>query len=149
MKQRVYLDTSVLSALGDVRAPDRQALTREFFARIAEFEACTSDLTRAEVEGTPDANRRAEMLALLAGTTILAVGPEHHELARRYLDAGIFPASVPEDALHVAVAVLSRQDALVSWNFKHLVNRRRRAAVDALNRSLGHPVLPIISPPEL
>lgn len=89
------------------------------------------------------------MLALLAGTTILAVGPEHHELARRYLDAGIFPASVPEDALHVAVAVLSRQDALVSWNFKHLVNRRRRAAVDALNRSLGHPVLPIISPPEL
>lgn len=39
MKQRVYLDTSVLSALGDVRAPDRQALTREFFARIAEFEA--------------------------------------------------------------------------------------------------------------
>ena len=149
MKQRVYLDTSVLSALGDARAPDRQSLTREFFDRMGEFEVSTSELTRTEIEQTPDAHRRNEMLDLLELMVIHAVTPECDVLARRYLAAGIFPSSVPEDALHVAVAVLTRQDVLISWNFKHLVNQRRRAAVDALNRSLGHSPLPIISPPEL
>jgi len=50
--------------------------------------------------------------------------PEAEQLARRYLDAQIFPATVPDDALHVAIAILTRQDVLVSWNFKHLVNQR-------------------------
>lgn len=71
------------------------------------------------------------------------------ELASRYLAAGIFPSSVPEDALHVAIAVRTRQDVLVSWNFKHLVNQRRRAAVQSLNQSLGLPMLHILPPPEL
>lgn len=120
-----------------------------FFERMGEFAVCTSELTRAEIDQTPDAGRRAEMLVLLGRMTIHSVEPAHQDLARRYMAAGIFPSSVPEDALHVAVAVLTRQEVLISWNFKHLVNQRRRAAVDAMNRSLGHPAIPIISPPEL
>jgi len=54
-----------------------------------------------------------------------------------------------DDALHVAIAILTRQDVLVSWNFKHLVNQRRRAAIDALNISIGLPRIAILSPPEL
>ena len=53
------------------------------------------------------------------------------------------------DALHVAAAVLHRQDILLSWNFKHLVNRRRRARVNDINISLGLPTLEILAPPEL
>jgi hypothetical protein len=42
------------------------------------------------------------------------------------LDRSVLPPSARDDALHVAIAVVSRQDILVSWNFRHLVNRRRR-----------------------
>jgi predicted nucleic acid-binding protein len=149
MTQRIYLDTSVLSALGDTRAPDRQALTREFWARLSDFEASTSDVTRTEIENTRDPARRAEMLPLLDSLAIHAVTPDAIALADEYLAVGIFPSSVPEDALHVAIAVLTRQDALISWNFKHLVNQRRRAAVQALNLARGLPTIAILPPPEL
>ena len=128
---RIYLDTSVLSALGDTRAPDRQSLTREFFDRIDEFAACTSELARQEIDATQDSRRRQEMLSLLSRFTLLPITDDARALAEAYLAAGVFPPSVPEDALHLAIAVLTRQDVLVSWNFKHLVNQRRRAAIAA------------------
>lgn len=149
MKQRIYLDTSVFSALGDARAPDRQALTREFFGRLSEFDPCSSELARVEIERTNDPQRRQEMTGLLSGMTLHPITPEAQALSDRYLAVGIFPATVPDDALHVAISVLTRQDVLVSWNFKHLVNQRRRAAVQALNVSLGLPVISILPPPEL
>jgi len=53
------------------------------------------------------------------------------------------------DALHVAAAVLTRQDVLLSWNFKHLVNRRRRARINEYNISVGLPAVEIVAPPEV
>lgn len=149
MKQRVYLDTSVISALGDQRAPDRLSLTRAFFERINDFEVVTSELAKAEIKSTRDDSRRREMLQCLEQFRLLPLTDEAEELAHRYIAAAVLPASAPEDALHVALAVLSRQDVLVSWNFKHLVNQRRRAAVHALNASLGLPAIAILAPPEL
>lgn len=78
------------------------------------------------------------------------VSEEMARLARTYVDAGIFSvSSMFRDALHVAVSVLTRQDVLVSWNYKHLANRRRRAAVHSLNVRLGLPVIEIVAPSEL
>jgi hypothetical protein len=71
------------------------------------------------------------------------------KLAASYLDAGTFTAATYNDALHVAVAVLMHQDVLLSWNFKHLVNRRRRAQINEKNISLGLPTIEIVAPPEL
>jgi hypothetical protein len=102
-----------------------------------------------EISATRDALRRDQMLAVLKQFVLHQISDEARSLAARYLDAGVIPASVPEDALHVAIAVLTRQDVLVSWNFKHLVNMRRRAAVVAMNASLGLPTIQIIAPPEL
>lgn len=149
MKQRIYLDTSVISLHDDLRSPDRRALTREFWRRIPEFDASVSELTTRGIRDTPDPLRREQMLKLVDGLMIHPITPDADRLAKRYLDAAIFPSTVPEDALHVAIAVLSRQDILVSWNFKHLVNQRRRAAIDALNVGLGLPTIAILAPPEL
>ena len=149
MKQRIYLDTSVISLHDDPRSPDRSALTREFWLRLAEFEPSISEVTTREIHETPDDARRKSMLRLIHGLPVHKLTPDAEQLARRYLDAQIFPATVPDDALHVAVAILTRQDVLVSWNFKHLVNQRRRAAIDALNISIGLPTIAILPPPEL
>jgi predicted nucleic acid-binding protein len=143
------LDTSVISLHDDLRSPDRSALTREFWQRLSEFDASISEVTTREINDTTDTHRRAQMHRLVQQLEVHRVTPEAEHLASRYLSAGIFPPTVPDDALHVAIAVHSRQDVLVSWNFKHLVNQRRRAAIDALNLSLGLPTIAILPPPEL
>lgn len=147
-KPRVYIDTSVISAMLDAARPDRQQQKRAFWERAAEFAAVTSELTRDELSGTPDTHRRADLLALLARVGVGPVTPPMLALARTYVDRGIFPQRFEADGVHVAAAVHLGCPTLVSWNFRHLVNRRRRAAVNSANQALGLPALDIISPPE-
>lgn len=74
---------------------------------------------------------------------------EMKNLAHSYIAAGVFTLTMFNDALHVAAAVLTRQDVLLSWNFKHLVNRRKRAKVNEVYISLGLPTIEILAPPEI
>lgn len=149
MNLRIYLDTSVFSAYYDERAVERQQQTEEFWARRNEFEITTSELAREELAQTLDPTRRSRLLTLLDGLTLYPLTEELRHLAQQYLSAGVFTPLMLNDALHVAAAVLNRQDILLSWNFKHLVNRRRRARVNDINISLGMPTLEILAPPEL
>ncbi len=89
------------------------------------------------------------MLSLIGQTTQMQVDSEARDLARLYVQRGLFTPSMYSDALHLAVSVLTRQDILVSWNFKHLVNRRQRARVAEANTILDLPSIEILSPPEL
>ncbi len=98
---------------------------------------------------TPDPALRAKLQALLTGFTIHPLTDEMRQLARQYLAAGVFTPIMFNDALHVAAAVLTRQDILLSWNFKHLVNRKRRALINNVNITLGLPTLEILAPPEI
>ena len=149
MKTRIYVDTSVFSALSDERMPERMALTMEFWARRHDFDLAVSDLVREELERISDPSRRQDLLARLKETRMLGITEDMNALAYGYVQAGCFPPAMFSDALHVAVAVLSRQDILVSWNFRHMVNRTRRARVNAMNIEKGLPVLDILAPPEV
>lgn len=70
-------------------------------------------------------------------------------LSKDVVQAGVFTAIMMNDAVHVAAAVLTRQDILLSWNFKHLVNRVRRAKINQVNVSQGLPTIEIVAPPEI
>ena len=61
MTLRIYLDTSVFSAYLDARAPERMESTREFWARLGQFEPHASALVAEELSFTPDAGRRAAL----------------------------------------------------------------------------------------
>jgi predicted nucleic acid-binding protein len=148
-KLRVYLDTSVLSAYYDDRAPDRQAQTEEFWKRLGDFETATSELTREEIGQTSDSSRRRLLLKLLDELTIYPITEEMKDLGRQYIASGVFSLIMLNDALHVAAAALSQQDVLLSWNFKHMVNRLRRAKVNQVNIARGLPTIEILAPPEL
>jgi predicted nucleic acid-binding protein len=149
MNPRIYLDTSVFSALYDERNPDRRAGTEAFWSKRPDFEMATSELARQELQQTPDPGRRANLARLLDSLRVHAITSEMRRLARQYVEAGTFSAGTYSDALHVAAAVLTRQEVLVSWNFRHLVNRRRRGEINAENLSLGLPTIEILAPPEL
>jgi hypothetical protein len=149
MKLRVYLDTTVISAAEDPRAPDRRAETLAFFDRAAEFDLASSELTRSEILATPDPERRQALVSRFAAMSILAIEPAMRTLAQQYVAHDIIPQAYQDDALHIAIAVLSGQDVLASWNFRHLVNRRRRAQVNLLNACHGLPTIEIVTPSEL
>src|ERR1700752_1018638 len=110
MKLKIYLDTSIFSAYFDERAPDRRAQTEEFWQRIAAFEACSSDLAREELEKTPSIDRRKRLLRLLDGLTLHRITSEMRQLSQRYVQAGVFTEIMMNDGVHVAAAVLTRQD---------------------------------------
>jgi len=149
MKLRIYLDTSVFSAYYDARVTDRQIETEEFWRRLDQFEANTSELTQQELSQTQGSELKAKLIQLLKEVKILPLTDEMNELAKRYISASVFTPVMFNDALHAAAAVMTRQDILVSWNFKHLVNRRRRAMVNEVNISHGLPTIEIVAPPEI
>jgi hypothetical protein len=149
MKLKIYIDTSVFSACFDVRALDRKSLTEEFWRSRDLYECSTSTLGVEELGQTSDANLRAMLHSLLKGMQIIAVTGEMESLAEKYISMGAFTGTMYNDSVHVAAATLGGQEVLVSWNFRHLVNRRRRAVVGSVNQAAGLPVIEIVSPPEL
>ncbi len=135
-KLRIYLDTSVLSAYHDDQWPDRMRLTREFWERQHEFDASTSVWTKNEIGKTQNAERRLQMEALLSTVSVFEVTNEMRTLAETYVREEAFTTRMVDDAIHLAAAVQTRQDILVSWNFRHLVNRRRILKIRQINAFL-------------
>jgi predicted nucleic acid-binding protein len=146
---RLYLDSSVFSAYYDSRVRDRQEATQQFWIRLPEFEAATSDVARSELRETADTELRGKLLKRLGEVRLLSLTDEMRHIGGEYVAQGAFSLAQINDALHVAAAVLTRHDILVSWNFKHLVNRRRRAQVNQISISLGLPTIEILAPPEV
>jgi len=149
MALRVYLDTSVFSAYFDEAVSDRRTQTEDFWKRRSEFELSTSVVAREELEQTPDPARRLQLITLVDGVTVHPVTDMMRSLAKSYIHSDIFTEVMYNDAVHVVAAVLTRQDVLLSWNFRHLVNRRRRAEINEVNVSQGLPTIDIVAPPEV
>jgi hypothetical protein len=53
------------------------------------------------------------------------------------------------DALHVAIATVSRCAVIVSWNFKHVVNFERIPLYNGVNLSQGYAAIAIHTPQEV
>ncbi len=120
---RLYLDTSVISAYFDERTPDRVSATRAFWQSAqSDFEFTVSPLVVHELDRTPGEQRRKELLALILPLALVPSTSEAQHLADRILEANIVPENKPEDALRLAIAVERGLDALVSWNFRHMIN---------------------------
>jgi len=148
-KMRVYLDTSVISALFDERNPERKSLTESFFKEIERFEAHISEITIAEVKRVPDLELQSKMRRTMSQFSILSLTNDVEWVAKEYIRYGAIPEGYPEDAYHIAIAVINEMDYLLSWNFKHIVRRKTRdivRMVNTLNR-LRH--IEIMTPAEL
>src|SRR5262249_37099539 len=122
--------------------------TLEFWERLADYDVAISELTLTEIRAARPVLREG-MLIQIAGFRVLPVSEGARNLAGEYVQRGVFSAAMAMDALHVALAVTTGQDILVSWNFRHLVNRRRRGLVNEVNVLMGNPSIEILAPPEV
>ena len=146
---KMYLDTSVISALFDDRNPERQALTEEFFSRIDIYDVYISELTIAEIESTPDQSLKNKMKQVIKDFSVLGMNESVDELAKECVNYGAVPESYQEDAYHIAVAILNEMDYLISWNFRHIVRRITKDIVRMISTLRNLKQVEIATPGEL
>lgn len=149
---RFYFETSVLGALTDWPDELRVATTRRLLGAVRDriHEAVISNVVQEELEQAP--GRVREVILREIRDLEFALVVEDQESARlfaEYLTMRVLSPRFRNDLRHVAVATVARVDALVSWNFRHLVNLRTRRAVHAANLRLGYPLIEIVSPEEV
>jgi len=149
---KLYLDTSVLGAMFDAEPAGRKEMTQLFFqtVRARRDTLYVSDLVLEEIDRAPIQVRFSLMtLVRRIQPRVLSESRESLSLAQEYIAAHVVPASSRDDARHIAIATLAGSEALVSWNFRHLVNLRRKRLVHSVNIRLGHPLIEIVSPEEV
>ena len=154
MKPKVYVETSVISYLASKQSRDvviagRQAVTQEWWEMHRNrFNLYMSELVEEEMEkGDPEAAaRRTEKVS---GVNSLGITEEAEQLAQLLLDEKAVPVGSEEDALHIAAASAHGMDFLLTWNFKHINNVQKRAAIVAVGESCGFDCPILCSPEEL
>ena len=145
---RIYIDTSVLGGCFDPEfAVWSNGLVRDF--RAGRFVPVLSDVTAAEVQDGPEPVRDLHQEILLLAGRVLPVTAPVVALGATYAARGILPAKFQADMTHIALATLAEVDALVSWNFKHMVRLEKIRLFNAVNEERGHKALSILSPREV
>jgi hypothetical protein len=150
---RVHIETSVWSFAFAQDAPESRADTGVFFdlCRKRSYEPYISDAVLSEIQFAPVPLRnRLKGLLRDVGPVLLPWLPEADDLSDAFVRARAVPPSKPQDARHVAIAVVHGLDVLVSWNFRHIVNLRREERFNAVALLEGyHHGLRVVSPKEL
>ncbi|HEV2233815.1 MAG TPA: hypothetical protein VGW37_12170 [Terriglobia bacterium] len=145
---RVYVDTSVFGGCFD---DEFAAESVRFFdlARAGKVKILVSEVVMRELAGAPA--RVHEVLGSLPAGALARVSltREVIDLRNAYLSAGILDPESTDDATHVAAATVARADAIVSWNFKHIVRIDKMRAYNHVNLQTGFGLLSIVSPQEV
>jgi predicted nucleic acid-binding protein len=133
---RLYLDTSTISEI-DAESP-RGEITREFFwiavENPDEYELVISPVTMEELLDSPR-NKREKFTVFVENTqhTALTVNQEAINLARIYVVENVLTDNHIDDLMHIAYAVVSRCDYVISWNMKHIVRPKTISGVNEVN----------------
>ena len=154
MKPKVYVETTIISYLAarpsrDLIVAGHQQITHEWWQTIRpDFVVVSSQLVAREA-GAGDAEAAAARLAFMTGITLLEISEEALALAQQLLLNKAIPQEFPEDALHVAVAVVNGIEYLLTWNYKHLANAALRSKIEAICREMGYEAVVICTPEAL
>ena len=152
MPYRLYVDTSVFGALFDEEDPERVRLTRSTLRRIkqAPYEAFIGTPVLEEISIAPLRLRVAlERQLKSLSPTLIEEGTASLRLAQAYMDARLVPPPQRNDARHIAIATAADLDAIVSWNFRDMVNIKKKKIVHSVNAKFGYRLIDIVSPLEV
>lgn len=148
MKQRIYIDTSVVGGFFD---DEFSFDTIPFFDRVKKGEVVVivSDLLQAELLRAPEFVKN-----LLKGIPderieYVKLSQEAIELADKYIEAKVVGKTSRADCQHIAIATICKADILVSWNFKHIVNLDRIRGYNGINYQMGLHMIEIRTPKEI
>ena len=149
-KNRIYLDTSVISHLEAHDTPERMRDTQKFWDILGEghlFEIFISSVTERELDDCPQP-KRTFLLQHLADISFESIDETEEilALAEEYVKQGVLSKKHFNDLLHIAHAVVADCSIIASWNFKHFVNIRTIDRVNAVNLTNGYQQVKIVPP---
>jgi hypothetical protein len=148
MKQRIYIDTSVVGGYFDEEFSEA---TTKLFERLNNCEIIfvVSDLLDLELINAPQ-NVRELLLSFSAEKfQRVELTNEAIKLADTYIHEKVVGKTSIEDCRHIALATINKVDVLASWNFKHIVNLDRIKGYNSVNLRLGYSMIEIRSPKDL
>lgn len=153
-KLKIYLDTSVISHLEAPDVPDKQADTLQLWQEIkfGEYDVFISNIVLEEIEACPEPKqtRLKDFLAEIEFHVIRAnENREIQKLEEDIINQKILSRKSRDDCTHIACAVVTECDIIVSWNFKHMVNMKTINGVRAVNLLNGYKPIDIYSPASL
>lgn len=148
MKQRVYIDTSVI---GDCFDQEFEEWSNRLFDdfRSGKTIAVISDITLDELSEAPQKVQDNFSTIPDDSLEILTSNQESRELADKYIAEKAVSSRFYEDALHIAIATINQVNVLASWNFKHIVNLDRIRMYNSVNLKNGFSMLEIRTPREI
>ena len=152
-KIRLYLEASPIIRVDDNNSPIRQAITKEFFRIVAEksetYELFLSPVTIGEIDTaktTEEKRKAATNFLKTIQYTELSPSDEVEHLARNYVAGGVLSEKHIDDLTHVAYAVVSRCDYIITWNMGHLANEQTVRLVNIVNAAENYGRIFITTP---
>jgi predicted nucleic acid-binding protein len=148
MKQRIYIDTSVVGGYFD---EEFEEATKKLFERLDNNEIIfvVSDLLDLELINAPK-HVGGHLLKYAADKfQRVELTEEAIKLADAYITEKVVGRTSLEDCRHIAMATIHKVDVLASWNFKHIVNLDRIKGYNSVNLRLGYSMIEIRSPKDL
>ncbi len=145
---RVYVDSSVFGGCFEQEFAEG---SRRFFdfVRGGRIVVLLSDFVIDELKEAPS-HVQAVLTGLPKETVVqVEMTVEAARLRDRYLGSRILGQRSAVDAMHVALATVIRADAIVSWNFRHIVHVDKMRRFNEVNLSTGYGPLTIASPNEV
>ncbi len=153
MKQKVYLETSIVSYYTarpsrDLVIAARQEITREIRPLLQnKFDIYISALVIQEAS-RGDREAAKKRLSALSGIPILEVRQEVQRVAQSLLSESAIPQEYEEDALHIAAASVNGMEFLLTWNFSHINNAFKKSKIIRAIEGQGFVPPEICSPEE-
>ena len=94
----------------------------------------------------PDKQRTLDEFIARIEYTHIDYSDEIHSLADEFIKQGILRQKSFDDAQHLASAMVYECDAIVSWNFKHMVNHKTINGVKGVAALTGYKDVAIYTP---
>lgn len=147
---RLYLDTSVFGGVFDAKEGfDTHSRRVIEIIRSGRARLLYSPALPEELAGAPSHVRKVFEDLRAEHGNLVAITNEVQTLSQAYLDAGIVGPKWIDDTLHIAAATVAGADAIVSWNFKHMVRLDYIKEYNRVNVERGYAPLLILSPMEV
>ena len=148
MKQRIYIDTSIVGGYFD---NEFKVATIKLFERLDKNEVVfvVSDLLDLELITAPQQVREHLLKYPTDKFLRVELTEEAIKLADNYIQEKVVGKTSLEDCRHIALATINKVDVLASWNFKHIVNLDRIKGYNSVNLKLGYSMIEIRSPNDL
>ncbi len=148
IKQRIYIDTSVIGGCFDSEFDKwSNYLISDFKNNL--FIPVVSEVTAAEISEAPEFVKTKYNELLGYNAELLEITEEAIFLSEACQNRRISPVKFFDDGLHIALATIARVDLLVSWNFKHIVHFDKIRLFNSVNIEMGYKQIEIYSPREV